>query len=151
MSQITHARAKELHWGAPVPAHLKHGPNTYAGQVYGCNCKTCLPSGKRKWKNTEGASGPKSHVERQRQLRADKKGTPVPAGTKHGEYAYRVYNCRCAICKAATAEHADRMRNRWRATAHGRWTTVGETEMICWPPKNAGPDWVCPHEHEEVA
>ena len=143
MSEV-YEKAKAAKWGAPVPAHLKHGPNLYAAKVYGCPCKVCLPTGRRKWKNIEGATGPKSHADRQRALRQRKKGQPVPPGTKHGEYAYRVYGCRCKVCKAATAEHADRMRNRWRETAHGRWTTVGVYETICWPPKNADPDWVCP-------
>ena len=150
MSEV-YREAKKKKWGLPVPPHLKHGSNTYAAKVYGCPCKVCLPSGRRKWLHIEGEQAPQSHVERQRRLRARKKGTPVPPGTKHGEYTYRVYSCRCTICKAATAEHSERMRNRWRETAHGRWTTVGDYETICWPPKNAGPEWTCPAHHEEVA
>lgn len=148
----TYAEAKKRLWGTPVPEGAAHGQNSYAARYLGCDCKTCLPSGKRKWMHVEGAAGPQSHRERQQRLRAAKRGTPVPAGTKHGLYTYHVYNCRCAICKAAAAADSHEKRNRWRATAHGRWTTVGENETICWPPKDAGPDWVCPHpNHKEVA
>lgn len=139
-----YAKAKAAKWGKPVPGHLKHGPNNYAARVYGCGCKVCLPSGRRKWVNTEGATGPKSRTQRNAELRAKKKNTPVPDGVKHGVYTYRVYNCRCPTCQAAAAVVAARQANAWRAIAHGRWTTVGDSETICWPPKNAGPDWVCP-------
>lgn len=147
-----YANDKRALWGKQPPPHLKHGQNTRAARVYGCNCKVCLPTGRRKWINVEGATGPKDHRTRNAESRARKKGQPVPAGTKHGSYAYHTYNCRCAICKAANSESRERTQNRWRVTARGHWTTVGENETICWPPADAGPDWTCPHpNHKEVA
>ncbi len=145
--------AKKRHWGAPTPPTIKHGPNTYAAKVYGCPCKVCLPSGRRKWMNREdGEPAALTHAQRQKRLRQSKKNTPVPPGTKHGIYTYRIYNCRCDICQAAQAAAHHQQINAWRENAHGRWTTVGENEMICWPPADAGPDWICPHpHHKEVA
>lgn len=29
---------------------------------------------------------------------------------------------------------------------HGRWTIGARTTTLCWPPRDAGPDWKCPHE-----
>lgn len=139
-----HKRAKARYWGLPVPPNLIHGNMSYAARIYGCNCKLCLPSGKRSWTNTEGRTGPKTPHERNRELRANKKGQPVPEGTKHGVYTYNVYNCRCAACKKAYALENERKRNAWRANSHGRWDTREEVDIICWPPKNADPDWVCP-------
>ena len=145
---------REKFWGLEPPPHLKHGPATWAAKVYGCPCSTCLPSGKRTWKHTEGATGPLSGTERGRRLRASKRGQPVPEGTKHGGYASRVYGCKCEVCRGANAAEKHEKDNAWRALARGRWQTIGDRwrgiEVICWPPKDAGPDWVCPHpSHEE--
>jgi len=147
------AEAKAKKWGAPVPGHLRHGSNTYAAKVYGCGCKVCLPSGRRKWKNREDADRPMTHEERQRRLRASKKGTPVPEGTKHGIYTARVYLCKCDVCRAAKAAEFQRKKDRWRTKARGRWTSDGIVDTICWPPRDAGPEWTCPHpiHHQEVA
>lgn len=140
----TYAEAKRRLWGEPIPSHLKHGPNTYAVKYYGCPCGICLPSGRRTWANTEDATGPKSHAERQKALRLAKRGQAVPASVKHGVYAYWTYDCKCDICSSAVSRGLARRRNAWRSRARGRWTTVGENEMICWPPRDAEPDWICP-------
>ena len=141
------AERRARYLGKPVPAGLKHGTNSYARRIYGCGCAECVPSGKRTWKNRNQEDRPLRHAERQKKLRRAKKGEPVPAGTKHGLYTYRVYGCRFEVCRAAkTADH-ERRAEAWRATSYGRWTTVGDYETICWPPRDAGPDWVCPHPH----
>lgn len=148
------AERRARYLGKPVPAGLKHGTNSYARRIYGCGCAECVPSGKRTWKNRNHEDRPLTHAERQKKLRSNKRGKPVPPGTKHGTYAGRVYGCTCPICKAAKRRETARSANRWRSTAHGRWTTVGKSEMICWPPRDAGPDWVCPdpsHYNKEVA
>jgi len=32
----------------------------------------------------------------------------------------------------------------------GIWTDDGETVTLCWPPRDAGPGWTCPHSsHQE--
>lgn len=140
---------KERHWGAPVPPHLKHGPATAAMKVYGCDCEVCLPSGRRYWQNTEGATGPAPYIERDKKMRTAKRGTPVPANVKHGVYAYRVYACRCPVCMAARQANDERRRWLWLWRARGTWTMRrdeegNELDVICWPPATAGPDWRCP-------
>lgn len=151
----TFAERKRKLWGTPVPPGVKHGPNTHAAKYRGCDCRVCLPSGRRTWRNTEGATGPKDRNAHHGALRARKKGTPVPENVKHGVYGYRIYGCRCEACRAAIREVGLRQRNAWREKSHGRWTTVGEFETICWPPRDAGPNWVCPscgsHDKKEVA
>ncbi len=139
-----YAEAKRRLWGAPIPPGIKHGPNTFASKVRGCDCKKCLPSGRRIWVNREEGDVSLTHLQRQKKLRDSKKNTPVPAGAKHGVYAYRIYNCRCDVCRATVSGAAKRQANAWREFSRGRWTTTGDSETICWPPKNAGPDWVCP-------
>lgn len=136
---MTHAREVELHWGAPVPAHLKHGSNTYASRVYGCSCRSCLPSGRRRPAKGQGA--PRREVHRRSRNRLN--GRPVPPGVKHGIYTYNVYGCRCDTCRETSARRLYRQRRAWRATAHGRWVEHGDTTTICWPPAGAGPDWAC--------
>ncbi len=136
-----HAKAVARHWGLPVPGHLKHGKGSYAGKVYGCACPLCLPSGRR-------ATRPDripTHAERQRRLRTAKRRRPVPAGTKHGIYAYQVYQCRCDVCVKVHAENLARHRNAWRATARGHWSDLPDVTVVHWPPTGTGADWVCPH------
>jgi len=147
--------ARERYWGMPVPAHLAHGPKTWACHVYGCGCQVCLPSGRRTWRNTEDATGPLSHRDRQKKYQARLKGRPVPEG-KHGERGYRLYGCRCDICKAERRAKDLRQRNAWRNRARGRYSEGKDgdgqaTTVICWPPRDAPPDWTCPDpSHLEI-
>lgn len=90
-------RAKLKYWGAPVPGHLKHGDDSYAAKVYGCDCRDCLPSGRRRAAKGQGMSARQREIN----LRANKKGKPVPPGTRHGIYAYKIYRCQCDICIGA--------------------------------------------------
>ena len=147
---------KERYWGKPVPEGAKHGQASFAAKVYGCDCRACLPSGRRNWKNIEGATGPVSKTERGRRLRANKRGEPVPPGTKHGRYTRKVYACKCDVCKNAENTARRAARESWRATAHGRWEQIGPyktgIDVICWPPRDADPDWQCPDpSHQEAS
>ncbi len=148
-------RQKEKFWGKPVPAGLRHGVTSNVRKIYGCRCVLCSPGQnepKRTWREPGRPDRAATHVERQKKLRDGKKGQPVPPGTKHGIYTSRVYQCKCPICVAAKREVYAKQAEAWRATSHGRWTTVGDYETICWPPKGAGPEWTCPHpHHQEVA
>ena len=150
----THQDAKARFWGLTPPDGIKHGPNTHAARAYGCDCKVCLPSGRRKWTSIEGATGPKSPKQRRDESRKRLHGTPVPEGTKHGIYAYHVYGCRCATCVAA--KRAGDARRHWTNKARGRYSegkdAAGQpTTIRCWPPRDAGPDWQCPDpSHQEV-
>lgn len=152
-----YAQEKARLWGKPVPEGNKHGPRSYAARYYGCPCKVCLPSGRRKWINAEDREAPMTHAERQKKLREAKKGKPVPEGVKHGIYTARVYQCPCEVCKAAKKKSSRQEKRRsWRDRAYGHWTTANGVDTICWPPKDAGPDWVCPGcasstERKEVA
>jgi len=141
-------------------AELKHRPGSIARRR-GCECKLCLPSG------VVGSGGngrvyadrPLTRKERDDRSKRKLFGTPVPPTVKHGTYARRVYGCRCLICetigkrKKRPAVHP---RDRWRLTARGRWLTSkddqgNKIEVICWPPRDAGPDWTCPHpSHKEM-
>lgn len=137
-------RQRPARWGLPVPPGLKHGQRTKAKAAYGCDCSLCLPSGRRN--RPPGQRKPQG--ERNRALRAAKKGKPVPEGTKHGLYAYRTYACRCRVCVVANNEN--RPKSNWRDKAHGRWSTAlrngEEYDILCWPPRTAGPAWTCPEE-----
>lgn len=133
-------RDQERYWGLPVPSHLKHGPNSRAVRIYGCDCKTCLPSGKR----YKQPGGPITHKDRQKKLRETKKGKPVPEGTKHGVYAYRTYGCKCDICRAARSRKSHQEKNPWMyRPTRGHWVEKDGVTSLCWPPATAGTDWEC--------
>lgn len=136
---MTYAEEKARHWGAPVPPHLKHGRNTYAFKVYGCDCLVCLPAGKRRVMTPGGTPA----KERNRKLRENKWGKPVPPGVKHGIYAYKVYGCRCDICKTAANSQREEYRNTWRTRATGSWSKQGKADVLHWPPVGRG-IWTCP-------
>lgn len=136
-----HSEEVARFWGLPVPGHLKHGNATRAANVYGCDCKACLPSGKRRGKGTPA-------VERNRKSRQRLAGQPVPPGTKHGLYAYTVYRCRCSPCRAAKAEEKQRRDNAWRADARGDWVDGDPMTVVHWPPRGFG-WWECPQCHEK--
>lgn len=138
-------RAREKYYGLPVPAHLKHGQNSRACRIYGCDCKACLPSGRRVIRGRR-----MSGAERQRKLRQAKKGKPVPPTVKHGVYASRVYGCPCDICRAARNRVLKRQRAKrhWKTTAVGIWTTVFDTTTIHWPPVGQG-TWTCPDCYQQ--
>lgn len=137
-----HADEVRKYWGSPVPPHLPHG-RSRARTIYGCGCKICLPSGRRRPPRGEGTPA----VERQKKSRLNLQGKPVPEGTKHGVYTYKFYRCRCPICQAAHNVQAHRYRNPWMyRPTRGRWTESEGTTILCWPPAGAGPDWKCPHE-----
>lgn len=133
-------QAKEEHWGTPVPPGRKHGRESYTAKIYGCDCKLCLPSGRRRADRGQGVD----HATRQKKLRANKKGTPVPAGTKHGIYTYKTYGCRCDICV-----QTNRRRNRhqkswaWLENATGHYAFDAKVTVIHWPPVGRG-IWTCP-------
>jgi len=124
-------------WGLEVPEGRVHGPNSRSRRVYGCKCLACVPSGKTRPAKGEGMP----QAERNRRLRQAKKGKPVPPTVKHGKYAYRTYGCRCDVCRAAS-ERA-RSTHTWERKTHGVWTEGPRTTTLCWPPRNAGPDWRC--------
>lgn len=125
--------ARQRCWGLPVPSHLKHGKGTRACDVYGCDCKACLPSGRRTWKNSESGERAMTRAERQRKSRKKLRGQPVPEGTKHGVYTYRTYGCPCAACKAANRQDRHKRRNAWMYTATGHWSVGGGKDRIWWP------------------
>ena len=130
-----------------IPPHLKHYPASIARRKYGCDCRQCLPSGRPHGGRPPKEEGALPHVVRQKRLRDSKKGEPVPAGTKHGVYTYRVYACRCPVCVAARSRQNHRTKNPWMyRKTHGRWVEKNGTTTLCWPPRGAGPDWQCPHE-----
>lgn len=150
-------RAREKHWGLPPPPHLKHGQSSWAATVYGCSCQACLPSGRRTWRNTEDATGPKSATQRTRESRERLRGRPVPEGAKHGIYTARFYNCPCGVCRAALDRATHRNNNRWMyRRTRGHWSSDQITDRIWWPPASADPS-ECPFEncfhfdHKEVA
>jgi hypothetical protein len=133
-------------YGAPVPPGLKHGPNTWAKQVYGCGCTTCLPSGKRKRKAWRGER-PFTPLERRARSRKALRGQAVPPGTKHGIYTYKVYGCRCEDCELAQKRASHRAKNPWMyRETRGRWHVGEEVTTVCWPPADADPTWRCPHD-----
>lgn len=130
-----------------IPDHLKHYPASIARRRYGCDCRKCLPSGRPDPGRPPKEEGALSHAARQRKLRHSKKGQPVPPGTKHGVYTARVYACKCDDCRAAKARQNHRTKNPWMyRPTRGRWVEENGTTRLCWPPRGAGPDWVCPHE-----
>lgn len=132
-----HSEGVARYWGLPVPGHLKHGVRTTAARFYGCDCKLCLPSGKRRGPGTPQAERQRKSVQRLR-------GTPVPPDLKHGIYVYRAYGCKCDVCRAAKAANKRQVDNRWRATACGDWQDGAELTTVHWPPRGFG-WWECPH------
>lgn len=120
-------RDKERFWGLPVPPHLKHGGSRAKG-VYGCDCKACLPSGRRNKLDGE----PLTSTERSRKLRENKKGEPVPPDVKHGIYGYDVYSCRCEVCVEASNS---RRRVDWRLrNSYGEWIQREDgVTIVHWP------------------
>lgn len=153
MSDTGHdwASRRARHAGQPVPEGLKHGSNSYARRIYACGCELCLPSGKRTWRYRNDETRALTHAERQSKYRAGKYGTTPPPHIKHGVSTYQIYGCRCSICREAVSVQRAKKKNAWRENARGHWTSDGTVDTICWPPNNAGPDWVCPHNHQEVA
>lgn len=139
-------RRKERDWGTPVPEHLKHGTTTSAAEFYGCDCRECLPSGQRK----PAPEDVLTRRERERRLRENKRGKPVPPGS-HGIYGYKIYGCPCDICAKANRDARGRERSSWRATAVAHWSTRGTADVIHWPPVGEG-TWTCPDcgEHFEM-
>lgn len=140
-----HERQVAKYWGAPVPSHLKHGKGTFAKKVYGCDCRDCLPSGRR---NRRSDGKPFTPRERRLRSRMKLRGKPVPPGVKHGIYTYNVYQCRCDDCRAANRAERVRTENRWRKTARGHWSTEvrdgKQVEVIHWPPATLDEAWICP-------
>jgi hypothetical protein len=135
-----------------VPAYLKHRPGSWARQKYGCDCRDCLPKGEGTPGRPPKGDAALSPRERQARLRAAKKGQPVPPGTKHGIYAFKIYGCRCSTCRAAKVRQNHRVKNPWMyRPLRGRWHEEDGITTLCWPPVGAGPDWTCPHEREEAA
>lgn len=132
-------RRKERDWGTPPPPHLKHGPQTVAADIYGCDCRDCLPSGRRRTPPGEGMTV----AERQRRSRANRHGTPVPPGRKHGIYTYKIYGCRCDFCEKANRDASKKQRASWRDTAVAHWGTRGGMDVVHWPPVGEG-TWSCP-------
>lgn len=64
------------------------------------------------WKHCEGCRAEATaYIRAQRAVRAQR---VVPAGTPHGDYAYKEYKCRCEICSTA---HSDRMKAYREANA----------------------------------
>ena len=129
---------------------LKHYPGGLARRRFGCDCRKCLPSGQ-----AGSGSGPRildrplTPSERRRRSRQNLRDKPVPPGVKHGIYAARVYNCKCSTCRAVRNLHNDRKRRPWRygIGVQGRWRELGGQKgktVVCWPPRDAGPNWVCP-------
>lgn len=134
-------RAKLKYYGLPVPPHLKHGQSSRAANIYGCDCKLCLPSGRR-------MTTKMTHAERQRKLRQAKRGKPLPPGTKHGVYAYRVYGCRCDFCVHTFRKSHRGVKQSWRTRATGVWGTGVDAagfpvDVLHWPPVGTG-TWTCP-------
>lgn len=142
MSKYSEAKAK--FWGLPVPPHLIHGQNRRAGNIYGCDCELCLPSGRR----LKERGRPLTRQERTRRSRQNLYGKPVPPGVKHGIYTYRVYGCTCEACRAANRAERWRAKNRWRETARGHWSTAirdgHQVDVIHWPPAELDEPWLCP-------
>lgn len=128
------------HWGGPVPSHLKHGPQTRAAKVYGCDCRLCLPSGKRRPAKGQGQSA----RQRQRASRERLRGQPVPPHVRHGTYPYQYYRCRCDVCRAAVREARQRRLLRGREGWHGHWHEGPDTTTVHWPPRNLDEPWLCP-------
>jgi hypothetical protein len=151
---MSHADAKAKLWGTPIPEHLTHYRGSLACKIYGCDCKLCLPSGRRNWQN-RGESGPIPGNERQARLVASKKGQPVPPGTKHGLYCKKVYDCPCKLGRTAAlaqgrkyqARRRERDRGRPPGDPYGHWTTGysgGIDADIIWWPKKGQPASDCP-------
>lgn len=135
---------------------LKHGPGSRARWLRGCTCDVCIrPRNGVVMPSRVRPDRPLTHAERQKRLRDKLRGTPVPPGTKHGQYCRKVYGCDCAEAKAYLREARKRHRaaaaNRRRADPDapiwGRWTLdpVRQLDVVCWPPRDAGPEWRCPH------
>lgn len=141
-----HQRAKDAHWGLPVPPGCKHGQGTWAAKVYGCDCKKCLPTGRRL--RPRGQRIP--HAERQQKLRESKHGQPVPPSVKHGIYAYKIYGCRCDPCVLASNARRRRRTWAWLKNATGHYAFAAkkdadnfDVDVIHWPPAGTG-IWTCP-------
>lgn len=121
-------------YGLPVPPHLEHGKLT-AKSIYGCDCKVCLPSGRRNRINGDRLS----RRDRSKRLRDSKRGQPVPEGVKHGVYAYNVYGHRCEICRA---EHKDARRRTEMRKRRGEWINRPDgITVVHWPAREG---WACP-------
>lgn len=133
----------DRHWGLPVPDGAKHGRNTKAARVYGCDCGVCLPSGRRQGRRGEGPT--KTSTERQREMRERLRGKPVPPTTKHGNYAYRTYGCRCDVCVGA--KRAKNSRERQGPPGRAVRIQGGEKgiTVVHWPPAILEETWQCPH------
>ena len=85
----------------------------------------------------------KTKTERHRKLKENLHGRPVPAHLKHGLYTARMYGCKCPICRAAHVAAKKQYRDRWMKSARGLWTIGAKKTTLCWPPRDAGPDWTC--------
>lgn len=131
------AASRERLKGAPMPKGLKHGPQSWARRVYQCGCRECLPSGKRRPAKGRGAT----QAEKARRLRENKRGKPVPDTVKHGKYAYKVYACRCDVCRAAAQKGRS-------GPDISQYAEQGEVSVIHWPPIGEGM-WECPACHQE--
>lgn len=142
---------KGAKWGLTPPAGARHGQQSWAAKVYGCDCKECLPSGERIWRSREDRDRPLAHGERQRRLRQKKRGQPVPPNVKHGIYANRTYGCICEICTAAKKKNSHRKSNPWMyRPTRGHWSTGRNSsgapvDLIWWPPLGAATE-DCPFE-----
>jgi hypothetical protein len=132
--------------GTPAPEGLKHGRQSWARRAYHCGCGECLPSGKRRPAKGQGAT----QAEKSKRLRDSKRGQPVPDTVKHGRYAYKVYACRCPICRAAKANAEKRWSLRVARPDVARYDERGEITVIHWPPVGEGM-WECPECHEKVS
>lgn len=70
---------------------------------------------------------------------------------RHGIYAAKVYGCKCETCKLAKKKATHRANNPWMyRPTWGRWRTMGDADIICWPPAGSGLDWKCPTCGEEA-
>lgn len=100
-----------------------------------------------------------------------RKGKPLdgpPKRAPHGEFTHgtvyggRERKCPCTPCRQAASEYWSRLaRERREKTstkvpgpsvkpeARGLWTEDRGTTTLCWPPRDAGPDWKCPHHQED--
>lgn len=91
----THREQRDRYWGQPIPLGMKHGPTSRAYRFYGCDCRSCLPSGKRRSPWGERRRRPTPREQRDRYW-----GLPVPEGNRHGPKtnASRFYGCDCRLC-----------------------------------------------------
>lgn len=146
MARLTHREQVERFWGLPVPPNLKHGNNTKAARAYGCDCKVCLPSGRRR---RVFEDRPLTRMERARRHRANVYGTTPPPHIKHGIACARNYGCTCEVCSEAKRRANKRqawLREwGWTERAYGRYTLLPDKTIVHWPPAGSPPDWKCPH------